>query len=260
MNWALGTALNGLGLVCARRGHLRVSAQLEQHKADWRRRRLARRRRAFHKSKSPYLPPIGSDAAMCRVLDRGRTFYIAGRTGYADVLGRTRAARNTFLFRVFIFKCIMFLRQVRAQGKTHGKPPPAPLAPSRPAAAAAATVLINTTRNRRPLPDPQAHEGHATIHHQSNATRQSPWTITWTDRCNRMGGGPFTTMSRRGTCVDPRSKTAVRVPSVRFGREPARLGPRLGPIVFARAIGTATMCKHHADVNGIRTHRSRIEI
>jgi len=35
---------------------------------------------------------------MCRVLDRGRTFYIAGRTGYADVLGRTRAARNTFLF------------------------------------------------------------------------------------------------------------------------------------------------------------------
>jgi hypothetical protein len=36
-----------------------------------------------------YLPhAIGSDAAMCRVLDRGRTFYIAGRTDYADVLGR----------------------------------------------------------------------------------------------------------------------------------------------------------------------------
>ena len=47
---------------------------------------------------SPYLPPIGSDAAMCHVLDRGRTFNIAGRTGYADVLGRTRDARNTFLF------------------------------------------------------------------------------------------------------------------------------------------------------------------
>ena len=162
---------------------------------------------------------------MCRVLDRSRTFYIAGRTGYADVLGRTRAARNTFLFRVFIFKCIMFLRQVRAQGKTHGKPPPAPLAPSRPAAAAAATVLINTTRNRRPLPDPQAHEGHATIHHQSNATRQSPWTITWTDRCNRMGGGPFTTMSHRGTCVDPRYMCLDKVPAGRGSQSQTRRPP-----------------------------------
>lgn len=102
-----------------------------------------------------YLPPIGSDAAMCRVLDRGRTFYIAGRTGYADVLGRTRDARNTFLFLFCIFKCIMLPAEARAQGKPHGKPPPAPLAPSRPAAAAAAAVLINTTRNRRPLPDPK---------------------------------------------------------------------------------------------------------
>lgn len=121
----------------------------------------------------------------------------------------------------------MLLRQVRAQpqGKPHGKPPPAPHAPSRPAAAAAATVLINTTRNRRPLPDPQAHEGHATIHHQSNATRQSPWTITWTDRCNRMGGGPFTTMSHRGTCVDPRYMCLDKVPAGRGSQSQTRRPP-----------------------------------
>ena len=59
----------------------------------------------------------------------------------------------------------------------------------------------------------------------TSATRQSPWTITWTDRCNRMGGGPFTTMSHRGTCVDPRYMCLDKVPAGRGSQSQTRRPP-----------------------------------
>ena len=147
----------------------------------------------------------------------------------------------------------MLLRQGRTRQARHGKPPPAPLAPSRPAA----TVLINTTRNRRPLPDPQAHEGHNNPspmpkdnhHGQSHGrTGVTEWAGARSRQCHV--AVHVSIHDRRQPCACHRYGSA----------ENPRLGPRLGPIVVARAIGTATMCKHHADVNGIRTHRSRTEI